>query len=58
MATYAEWNRHFDGLTPSKLTSYQKAIKVLLGDKMIKQEYGHDLGSLDTLMNASKNSRK
>jgi hypothetical protein len=58
MATYAEWNKHFDKQSEVKLKTLQKAIGTLLGDPMIKKEYGYDLDSLHILMNASIKARK
>lgn len=53
MATYKEWNEHFDRIPKDKLKTYMKACDLLLKDSLIEREYGTDLRSLKILMNAS-----
>jgi len=58
MATYNEWNKHFDKSPAPKLKKYISAIDVLLKDTMIEENYGYDLRSIKILINASNNMRK
>jgi hypothetical protein len=51
MATYDEWTEHFTRVPEASIKKYQKAIDVLLKDKMIQKEYSHDLNTLGILMN-------
>lgn len=57
MATYEKWKEHFARVPETSIKKYQRAIDVLLKDKMIKEEYGHDLNTLGILMNNAINRK-
>jgi hypothetical protein len=49
MATYKEWDDHWDKVSVEKMRSYQKSIKTLMTDPMLKKDW-RDLELVAILM--------
>jgi hypothetical protein len=53
MATYEEWNNHFDKLSVARKNQLYKNIYSVLKDNMIDREYGSELGKLAVYIQSS-----
>jgi hypothetical protein len=58
MASYKEWNEHFDKVPEAKKNQLIKHIDGLLKDSMVKREYGSDLNTMAILLQNSMNRVK
>jgi hypothetical protein len=57
MATYKEWDEHWDKISVERMRKYQEAIKILMSDPMLKKDW-RDLELVAILMENAIGRRK